>query len=88
MNLVLMNLCIGIYTAFLHNKNNGLQCHQTPTLAGEHQATSFVGEGWSEEIKIKHLNPPHPNPFDNAQGRLFPQGRSGIHLGSLRFLKP
>ncbi len=43
---------IAIYTTFLHNKNNGLQKRQAPSL---------VGEGWGEESKIKQLHSPHPN---------------------------
>ncbi len=43
---------MGIYTTFLHSKNNGLQQCQAPSPAGE---------GWGEENKINWLNPPHPN---------------------------
>jgi len=51
---------IDIYTIFLHNKNNGLQQYQAPSPAGE---------GWGEEINIKHLYSPHPNllPLEKEQ---------------------
>jgi len=42
----------GIYTTFLHSKNNALQQCQTPSPAGE---------GWGEENKINWLYPPHPS---------------------------
>jgi hypothetical protein len=51
---------VGIYTTFPHSKNNELHKHQAPSL---------VGEGWGEEIKIKHLHSPHPSllPLEKEQ---------------------
>ena len=50
---------MGIYTTFLHNKNNGLQWTQAPSPAGE---------GWGEENKINQLYPPHPNLLPKGEG--------------------
>jgi hypothetical protein len=51
-------LGIGIYTTFVHNKNNGLQ---------QNKASSPAGEGWGEESKIKYLNPPSSQPSPSRE---------------------
>ncbi|MDP3019659.1 MAG: hypothetical protein Q8N35_08725, partial [Methylococcaceae bacterium] len=43
---------ISIYTTFLQFRINELQNYFTPSPAGE---------GWGEEIKINHLDSPHPS---------------------------
>jgi hypothetical protein len=49
---------IGIYTTFLHSKNNGLQQRQAPSPAGE---------GWGEENKINWLYSPSSQPSPSRE---------------------
>ena len=67
---------IGIYTTFLHSKNNRLQHHQAPSPAGE---------GWGEENKINWLYSPSSQPSPSREKGphlcryLCPRGEGGFY---------
>jgi hypothetical protein len=45
------------------------------------KAPSPAGEGWGEENKNKEsalFDPPHPSPFETAQGMLLPLGEETV----------